>query len=1253
MSKKLILALGAASLAFASNAQQLKADYIEWPNSANLHNYVKDWVPGTPLFEDENFFIARVPLKPLISRNTVTQVYESINDDNDKDLCFWVPVGNSNINGAHTDGLPNAAYDSEVFSMWSYVTHYGDWISPYGWSPAAFTDAAHKNGTLVSGVASVPNATISAGWSTCFTQLAAQDVEKVGKFLLYHGVDGLSYNSEWYGGSGFQSSLNSFHGRLGKYMKDKTPAFENIWYGGTGDNGSCSFDDMLSSGKMGTFGTSAEPRSRLFLNYNWNFDSKINTSTSNCATAGRPMRDLYAGMNMQGGCKSADEWVRHTKIGYSIGLWGAHDFNYLWSPRAQNGSSPLMKQQTYQKLVEWWYTNGKRNPIAKMPVVNRGTLASAPDFFGISRFMSERSALGWDIANEPFISYFNLGNGTFLNWKGERMHNTEWYNLGVQDYMPTWRFWFANSFLGKEPENMIENGLDAEFTWEDAYMGGSCLRVHGTVADEYLHLFKTDYVLNTNDVITVRYKLMGGSADIKLALAVDDSPAQVAENYLSVMKSDLEADDEVWVEKKFTIKTQLQSALRGKHISVIGLHIQNANNLNLYLGEISFKKGSATATPAKPNITLAKTFCYNYKGVDGKIIWNMTNSKAAGEPVYNLDVNTSLFRVWSQQEGEDPVLNCLTSSWAAIAFQAPMNSEGAKKIRFGVSAVSSDFASESDIAWSNYLNTGDYTTVDLISCSKGTIKPDEEFTLTYVDPLRPAGNWKIINPDNGNVVFEKSGHDVTTKISEIGAYHVEVDGVRYNYYLSVTGWDKGALPEITGLTVNSETAGTSNVEILTDQEFVLGYTGRGADGMSSQGITNQNKFAGFKIDDVGVSAQQKSFGVGIWAKFDEKPFNGSRVFGIENRTLSWPINNWGWVWGNATSEHGAFDMVFRTSTAGGSREVKYRYGDVINLNAWTHIAFSFEWNNGSFRLRTFINGLEVLPEQVLNRYDNGTTTYPKDAEELWANTSNYTIPTGYWATWSGGAGSEPVYNNAVLDDMVVWDGAITETDAMKAVEGLKEDALPSNVIAFWNFEKRIDGAAFSSVGTKAGVQGSAFALLAADGEGQATPTFIMPEYRTGCTSIDGTGFNVETKPTWTLRRSLITEQAGNDREGSAKIKMTRSGDYTCTLTLENGLGSDSREYPVISASDNKGALEGVTENEFRTYVMDEAIMIDFANDGEYTVAVYDVAGHMVANRTAHMNSGSVMAVSVRNAGVYLVKVMTGGRDLRTVKVIKN
>lgn len=192
---------------------------MTWPESPKLGQYVSSWVPGEDLFEDENFYVSRVKPKERF-RNAATQIDETLTEANDRKLVFWVPVGNAS-NG-NTNARPNGKFDSEAFSTWSYVTHYGDWTAPHGWVPGGFADVAHKNGVGVSGVASVPWGGISSEWSSGFSTLVGIEAEKVAKFLHYHGVDGLGYNSEFSTGSSFiLSGLRALHETVHKYLTEK------------------------------------------------------------------------------------------------------------------------------------------------------------------------------------------------------------------------------------------------------------------------------------------------------------------------------------------------------------------------------------------------------------------------------------------------------------------------------------------------------------------------------------------------------------------------------------------------------------------------------------------------------------------------------------------------------------------------------------------------------------------------------------------------------------------------------------------------------------------------------------------------------------------------------------------------------------------------------------------------------------------------------------------------------------------------
>ncbi|MCM1110158.1 MAG: T9SS type A sorting domain-containing protein [Clostridium sp.] len=1254
MKSKFYLFAGLSMIALTAGAQKLTSDYITWPNSSSLPTYINGWTPGQQIagMEDENFFISRVKPKERIARNLPTQIMPGINDENDKKLLLWIPVGNTNLNGVHTDALPNGLFDSEVFSTWSYVTHYGDWTAPFGWVPGALADVAHKNGVAVSGVASIPNASLSGDWATCLTNLAGTDANKAAQFLTYHGVDGLGYNSEFgNAGSSLMNRLNTFHANLVRKMRETNPIFENLWYTGTDDNGSINFTDGLGTHNDAIFGDKDNERMSLFLNYNWNNTSLINTSISTASQLGRDLRDLYGGMNMQGGCKTSTEWEMHKTLNYSVGLWGAHDFNYFWAPRSQFGSTDLAKQQTYQKLLEWWFTNGNRNPIDQIDVYRLTSLGVQQNWFGMSQFLSARSSLGWDLDDEPFVTFFNLGNGRFLNWKGERQNDNEWYNIGVQDYLPTWRFWFANEFLGKEMSNVVANGLDAEFIWDDAWMGGSCLRVHGSSENEYLHLFKTAFTLKSNDQITVRYKLVAGKADISLALTDLNNTEALVENRLQVMDSKtVAADDEVWVEKTFKVTQQIGTALRNKTIAVLALHFQNAENMDLYLGEMSIKRGTYQ-TPNAPTISLARTLAYNKSGADAKVIFNMPNNKAAGEPCYNLDVNTSLFRIWSQQEGCEPVNTGLTTSWAAMVYGAPVDETKAGKIRYGIQAVSTDMDSESEIAWSAYTDCGTYTLDNSITIDKQTIKPGEDFTLAFADPKHEAETWTIYNRA-GEKVFEQNGTSVTASLDQIEAYDLQVGSRRFNYYITVTAWEKGALPQIETLTINgSEEA---PVSVLLDDELTFGYTGREADGIGSQAIEINEQFIGFPVKD--VIGLRENFAVSAWIKLNY-PSGSSRLFAAEDRTGSWPNNNWGWCWCDV-DQNGVFVPTFRTNQ---SYEIQYHYGDDATLveGAWTHLALCFETTGSKSRLRTFINGHEVLPTYIATGPGGGgtkvpvSTVKPEDPETWWIS-NGYGLDGNNWFSLGGGAGSEPKYNTGVIDDLTIWSGSITEEDAQKAYAGLDPENLPENVRCFWSFEDKVDvDNWFYSKGSIEGAKACNFSITADGGEGRGKQCPELPIYTTGSPMIDGTGFKVETVPTWTARMATIGENSGSDTEGSAKIRLQKKGDRSVTLTLSNPFGQDSRDYPLVTVADKTNAIAGIADdNEIEVYTVDDAIMITYPEPGTYTAAVYDIAGKLVAQRTAAVEADGVMAVSVRDAGVYLVNIVSGGRVIRSLKLIK-
>lgn len=1247
--KTLTLAAGLVLSVMSASAQQMREGYVEAgknTGSENFHTLIQGWTPGNQVTADDNFYISRVKPRARF-RNEATQVRLDLNAKNDKKLIAWIPVNNSDFNA-----LPNGVFDSEVFSMWSYVTHWGNWTSPLGRIPAAFLDVAHKNGVGVSGVASIPNASLSASWAACLKGLASLDVDKTSKFLQYYGIDGLGYNSEFYGGGPYVKGVRTFHAALVKKMLPVNPIFENFWYDGTNDYGQVSFDGGLGNHNKETFGDSKNVRTSLFFNYNWN-RGQLAPSVEFAEKLGRDPLDLYCGVNMQGGQPGGTSWPLLVDQRVSIGLWGAHSQNMFWESRSELGSSDDKKQFAYLRRTECYFGGGNRNPVITPSVKSMHQYtAYNPQWHGMAAFMTARSPLSWDLAEEPFITYFNLGNGKFFNLNGERKVSSPWYNVGMQDYLPTWHFWFADKLLGRTAADVPATGLDAQFVWDDAYFGGSTLKISGTTANEYLHLFKTKYALKKGDVITVRYKLNEGATDLDLVLSAEGSESTgVAYN---LCKADRVADVNEWVKQTFTVGSDFD----GKTLALVALNFKNAKNAEVLLGEFSIVRGNY-ATPAAPVIDAANTkMLYNSKaGMDAKIIFNMPNNKAAGEPCYNLDVKTSHFRLYAQEEGKEPMLMGTTTSWAGLYYSIPTTKANAK-VRLGVSAVALDHKTESEIAWSGYMAPATYVYNDDIQSSKTTIKPNEEFTLGYIDPEHPAAKWEIVK--DGKVVKSGDGNSWTTSLADLGSYDLKVTGNEYgedgtakqttrtfSSYIQITSVGTGALPEIYSLTANGS---EEEVSLKVGENVKMAYTGRAADGSGSQGIDLKETRFGVPAADLGLVGK-KSFSISFWLKINSlKEGKSATLFNVYNKQDGWPKTDWGWNW-SQISPDGSFEgITFRGTDATSNKELQYKYGKTkFPVGNWVHVTMSFDYNTaGQLRADMFLDGVKQTVTEW-KRLQGGNPVFGPATYEPTYQDDVYSITNGMYLCIGG-----PLHDryglDGIIDNVVVWDKAVTEAEAKVAMGDLNANNLPAGVMAFWDFEKKATDNYFTSAGTKA-VNGGMQDMVAGGGEGQATLQFVEPTYIAGSPFVSGETYKVETKPSWTSKNATFADITGNGEAGSANVSFRTGGDYDVTLTLSNALGKAEKTFSVIKVAYPTG-VDAVEGAEMKAYTVGEDAIVEFAEAGAYEVSVYTTAGEQVARKAAQLNAGNVVNVHLAKAGIYVLNVKKDGKTVRTVKLIR-
>ena len=886
-------ALLLACLGFSAtnvNAQYLKASDITVGDGGTKFR-VSSWTMGKDYSVDDNFYISRVKPKARFY-NAKTQVNPDFKpwwlfDKNStptaedykkysKKLLMWTPIGTKDKIGSSYTTIPNGLYNEEMFSMWQYVSTWGDWTDEFMRVPGNFIDVAHKNGVAVTTqISPAWNSNLADGsnnWWAVIENMNTNQTKTI-QYLDWYGLDGFGYNSEWSSSktSDFSSKLSvieKLNNAIAKHFDEKykskdLPSFsaENIWYDGISTTSGPQFDNGIdkfatTSPLFGDSTTTNNKCTSFFFNYNWNETTRaysggrayLDYSAEKAISMKRNPFDLYAGFNLQGKEPYVDgapngNWKYLADKGASIGLWSGHDSNVFWESRNSNGSDPETAQGNYQRVLERWFSGSKFNPSPKIKDLDiDASLSSDPNdkFFGMAKFVAAQSTLSWDLSKEPFVTYFNVGNGKFFNWKGQskldnnvQASRAEWSNIGIQDYLPTWRWWWSDGLLNgdKDTDNNVPEGMTAEFAWNAAYFGGSSMRIKGSCDNAVLNLFKTNFEIKAGDVIKVSYFLNNGSAD-KIELLLGDQDGNIVE-YTGKNENGDATSSNLTIETSKSVlgawnTIRLEDVSAIKNLGVIALKFTNAQNLDINIGQISitrpnsneyaldtFGGGDVDQTPTESNhgivIDKAELLGTNMYGIDGKVIFHLGENTSTLAGHYNADHKVSMFNIYAKTtykytEGTETktkevvTLMGSTTSWAGLFFKAPYDVELANKseqvnvtLNIGVSAVALDMATESDIKWSDDIDVSKaaYTTSDDITVSSELISGGDSFTAGYADPNHDESYWVLRGPNTGTNAYNSQtyiyvGHGKTftgtASGEELGETAFDVTNLPYGSY---------------------------------------------------------------------------------------------------------------------------------------------------------------------------------------------------------------------------------------------------------------------------------------------------------------------------------------------------------------------------------------------------------------------------------------------------------------------------------------
>ena len=1248
--------------------------YVNSGAPANIVTALDNWEPGKPWngdasFVDENFWISRVPLKNRFRPGD--QANDALDDTNNKKFCWMAPTGEMTKKWG---ALPRYNFDGDNFNMWQYLDIHSNWTNGFWRVPGAFNDVAHKNGvktgcTYFIDWGAIVNSTSEPG-KTLYelaTPLSSANAygdkykysRKLIQFLKYYGIDGLCFNPEGNWNMLVYNRFIPFLAECHKIAKELNHPFHVDWYAFVTNKGQLSDNGCkLNSNNNKWFhdqSTNQPVTDVFFLNYNWS-EGGLNESVEEAKTNGRSTFDVYAGFDMQGrgyGRNGNAGWNVLMKYPISLVIWGAHDRNQLYISSTEGGQSDYAVQNEYQKKQEMLFSGGNRN-VLNLPPLNDNNVTSSysdlEDWHGYAKAVIERSPL-----NEvPFVTRFNLGNGRFFNNEGVTTWDHKWYNYGMQDLLPTWRWWIDNG----DGKTVPADAINLDFCYDDAWFAGSCLKVHGATNRSDVRLFATKWnVASANDEFRLVFKpKSSGATSLELMVAKENGEKNFV--YVPVV-GDIKGGE--W--NHVTIKASQAGLQAGDVIGCVGLSVKNTTAAyEVLLGEFAFIPANFNEQPETPTITHAEVLKRYYNRADIKVVFNMPTpasrkAEYEGCAVYNEEVGTWYYEIYVKQEGQETLLTT-TTSWAAYVVDATLIPK-VDKLQIGVRAVGKDGRTKSPITWSGEIESP-LTMIEALTIDKSVIKPGEEFTIGFEDPNHPVTNFKIYDAMTGNVVASENGvRTITTTLPAVGSYDVEYTA-NGNTYMSrslilVSPETTGRLPEIVNIKADKtsvdNSAANENGEVNFTADINKGVDYNGAPCTVSQSLYMSEPYQ-FTVD-AAVMSEYTNTSFALWFKVEkfEHASLGTLLMTKVNRNYNntWTENVWGEMWtairpagyakNNNIGRDNAENELSLCTDAPAAGAPNYEHNNDVDIlsdgysltpGVWYHVCAVKSGRN----LKLYLNGKEIAS-------GSSRGAGPKN----WRGAKFYV----------GGSMTNLASLTGWVDEVQIWSKALTESEVQEAMKGFQ--TAPENLEGYFTFESTMTDQEgyiyFPNTGKNAVAVPGGYMTTGKE-EGGVTTDYKQNQLTTalGVPMLTG-NFPVKYESSkWMLDGARLN--ASTETTANATYKVA-DGEYAVTLVASNSWGSTTKtitDYIVVTAIEGVDAVEAG----YMIYPkpFEGVANVLFAQGGVYGISVFAADGKLVSSEVVEAGDSEAVEVSVANgAGTYVVVITKDGKAVRSFKIVMN
>lgn len=719
------------------------------------------------IYDELEFVRSHVRKREILDREDrlVSNTYK------ERDLFMNIPSGA----GSTIGGYPSKDFASDNYSMWNYTNLFGSWNHGLFQAPGSWADAAHKNGTdIMSGIKFFDTTGGRGGHATGWVDfIKTKNPDGTFKYtrplihlLQFLGMDGINYNFEASGYS--DEEVIKFHQSLYQYANQVN--FNNFHIAIY-----TFYSSLTAYNTEALFGKNNVKTSDLMLNYaSSDFSYNMASSVQEAKRAMGTAKGLYAGVWIVGMDRGWNRLDNGDAKECGLCLWGEHAQSRFWS--YNTGGNAQERMSNYQTLLERGFSGGKRNPADRPAISNlgnnwewSGTKAPLSTFAGLASWIPERSAIDGKL---PFSTYFNTGAGEVYTYKGKKTAGS-WYNMSNQDIVPTYR-WLV--YDGNTTN--VSDKVQPEFTYEDSYTGGSCLKLTGKGT------------ASATDIVLYKTNLTGTSGAIKAQVAIKtgkDTPANSNLALIVRLKNSNQwkefdvngTTDSKWVEHTVAL-TGLSST---DVIDRIGLRVKNVDDqYKLLVGKLAIVDDYTVAPEAVKDLTI-QVKEENKSSLSVKATWAL-NSAAEDKVVYNDDANVDHFEVL-YKNGENGTVSEIgrTSQWATYIGDIEM-AESDKPF-IGVRSVSKDLKTYSPVEWkevprANYASLPEkkhnpYGEPELDMSADGyktaqqvryveTFKTEGGATnIDYTAP-GPKGGTNYVDATEGNLLTVNQGQTITIKI---------------------------------------------------------------------------------------------------------------------------------------------------------------------------------------------------------------------------------------------------------------------------------------------------------------------------------------------------------------------------------------------------------------------------------------------------------------------------------------------------------